>query len=84
MKPGWSRLEGVEMTSTATTTQAIANGTVVRVDFGSFGFGEYVAKVTGWQEGCIGLYELVWLETIPGYMGIGETDLIEQGRVSAF
>lgn len=27
---------------------------------------------------------LHWLETIPGYMGIGSTDLIEQGRVSAF
>lgn len=71
------------MTTTA-TTQTIATDTVVRVDFGSFGHGEYVAKVTGFQEGHIGLYELVWLETIPGYMTKGSVDLIEQGRVSTF
>ena len=82
MRFGWSEPEGAKMAST--TTQTIATGTVVRVDFGSFGRGEYVAKVTGFQEGHIGLYELVWLETIPGYMWSGSVDLIEAERVSAF
>jgi len=83
MRFGWSEPEGAKMAST-NTTQTIATGTTVRVDFGSFGHGEYVAKVIGFQDGLIGLYELVWLETIPGYMRSGSVDLIEAERVSTF
>lgn len=67
------------MTSTF-ATQTIANNTAVKVHFGGSAY--YAARVTGWQEGHIGLYEVCWLETVPNYMRRGEVDLIEHERVS--
>lgn len=64
----------------ASTT--LAAGTIVKVSFGSDV--DYVAKVQGFQEGHIGLYQLEWLESVPRYMTKGSIDLIEQDRVSTF
>ena len=65
----------------------ITTGSTVKVFFGSAiagGFDHYVATVTGFQPGTIGLYEVVWAETVPGYMARGTVDLIESDRVSGF
>ena len=76
------RLErGPEMAATLT------NGTAVKVYFGDAitgGHEHYVGVVEGFQPGHIGLYEIRWAETIPGYMRRGSIDLIEQNRVSGF